>query len=214
MAFANSNFEIESKGNIMSQLNNKMYTLDNVDEAIRLIKEDKYVILDVLASFRAINETILDKESLKKFVINAKAIFPAMEYSPLNYNQIKDFCMKEFITLKSIESKTGDVANNFDMYDLKKIFDRCEIYAHKNAYRIKEPSFKIFINNAANPFDYRLAKEAIKNVVNSFENTLNNENQLTTTISNVQLRVRGLSKFIDIKISGIDTKVLVGFDFR
>lgn len=198
----------------MSQLKREIYTLENADEAIRLIKEDKYVTCDVLGSYKVITEAILDKESMKKFIIGAKAIFPTMVFSPLSFNQIKEYCVKEFITIKNAETKTAEQIDTFDMYDLKKIFDCCEIYAHKNTYRIKEPSSKIFINNTATEFDYRLAKEAIKNVVKSFEKVMNNENQLNSLTKNVQIRIRGMAKFIDIKISGICETASVGFDFR
>lgn len=200
----------------MNKLIKDPYTLHTIEEAVLAIGEDKYITVDSLAAYRAITETIIDKENLKLFVAEAKKIIPAIVFRPLDFNQIKEYCREAFIALKNAETNSSGDINIFDIYDLMNLFDRCEIYAQRYVYRFLNPKATLFILNTPTESDFKLAKESIINILELLEKGINTSGAFDSndSIPNVQLRIRGTVKFIDIKIGGVYDSASVGIDFR
>lgn len=199
----------------MNKLIKDYYTLDNIEEAKGLILEDKYITLDVIAAFYAIRDVVMDEESLISFIKEAKKSVLNMKFKPLMFRDTREYCEKEFIRLKKSKTQGGN-KNSFSLEDLKTMFDKCEIYAHRYIYRLGNPRVQIFIYNTPTEYDFRIAKDVISTIIRVFQTGLNSEAEFDEThiMENVQLRIRGMAKFIDIRIGGLPETVKVGLNLR
>lgn len=227
----NNDFGNQLKGLIMSKITEEIYNLDNVDEAIRLINEDKYVTLDTVAAFYAILATTLSKARLRKFVLDAERVIPNMEFIPLRFKEIKDYIEGEFASIQSKEN------GSLNINEMSNLVGMCSIYAQKYDYSLVNSKSKIFILRTPKIIYFDIAREAIAEVIRLFKKGLDHGVlDDSDNIEGVEVMVRGREKFIDLIISNysilkstpaskghvkitaipfpINSEAWVGFDFR
>ena len=122
----------------MSTIVEGVFTRERLQDVIELLKQDKYVTMDSVTALEVI-KTILSEEQLKEFTKNGLQALNNSTFSPLNFEQIKEYIEHEFYMLQERNDQ------NFDINSMKQLVEHCEIYAQRYDINISEPRSKIFI---------------------------------------------------------------------
>jgi hypothetical protein len=186
----------------MSKIVEGVFTSERIREVIELLQQDKYVTMDSNTALEAI-KTILTAEQLSVFIDNALEALENTTFSPLNFEQIREYIEREFQMLQERNDQ------NFDINSMRQLFDNCEIYAQRYDIDVINPKSKVFIWWTPTQQDFNVAKNKISELLNSFQEGANGNN-----LKDVKIMIRGKEKFVDIKIENINDKAWVGFDFR
>ncbi len=186
----------------MSKIIEGVFTLERINEVNELLEQDKYVTMDSRTAFEAM-KTILTVEQLNIFIDNALNEIEGANFMPLNFEQIREFVEHEFEMLQRRNEQ------DFDINEMRHLFDACEIYAQRYDMAINNPKSNIFIQRTPSQQDFEIAKNKISELLTSFRQGENQQN-----VDDVTIMIRGKEKFIDIKIENINDRAWVGFDFR
>lgn len=191
----------------MSKIVDGLYTYDNIESALLLLDEDKYVTMDLLSVYYVISKRILPEDEFKQFVSKSLVSIEPVEFSPLNIQQIKEYIRHEYVRF------SGQDHNQFNLDALMQMFDHCEIYAQRYDINIDATSINIFIYRTPSLTDFNAAKAAVIQILKLFQKKIDNPEDMIT-LAGVNFMVRGNSRFIDIEIDGIHSRAWVGFDMR
>ncbi len=186
----------------MSKLVEGVFTRERIKEVIELLSQDKYVTMDSITTLEAI-KTILSDKQLNEFIENGLQALDNSTFSPLKFEQIKEYIEHEFHMLQERNDQ------NFDITSMRQLVDHCEIYAQRYDIGISEPKSNIFIWRTPTQQEFNIAKDKILELLRSFQQNDNVQN-----IEDITIMIRGNEKFIDIKIENINDRAWVGFNFR
>lgn len=186
----------------MSKIIEGVFTLERINEVIELLEQDKYVTMDSRTAFEVI-KTLLTVEQLNEFIENALIEIEGANFIPLNFEQIREYIEHEFEMLQRINEQ------DFDIVEMRRLVDNCEIYAQRYDFRINNPKSNVFIWRTPSQEDFETAKDKVLEILNSFNQGVNQQN-----VDDVTIMIRGKEKFIDINIANINDKAWIGFDFR
>lgn len=186
----------------MSKVVEGLFTREKLQEVIELVEQGKYVTMDSNTSMEAI-KTILTDEQLNDFIDNALNGLEDLNFIPLNFEQIREYIEREFEVLQRKKE------HDFDIEEMRRLVDSCEIYAQRYEIALSNPKSNIFIWRTPTQQDFEIAKDKVSELLNSFKHGVNYQN-----VEDVTIMIRGKEKFIDIKIENINNRAWVGFDFR
>jgi hypothetical protein len=201
----------------MGKIIDGVFTIDQIDEVVELLNQDKYVTMDLVTAFEAIKRTLFDESELVD--LGYKILFTTVDehFTPLDVDDIRSYIDHELTERKHTEEIMkkenfrfrGREMNGID--EIRQIIDDCEINAQKYDYPLIEPQTNIFIYRTPTKNDFDRAIKIIDKIAYKFGNCLETK---VANIEGVTLTIRGKGRFIDINIEGINDRAWVGFDFR